>query len=287
MHSSVRSLRLGERRDSELWRQGGTLKSQARGQVPAGRLAQGGFPAPEAARGGLTWEVKGQRCSQVLHPHPRKVPRRGRDLLTATALSRLGCLEPWAQALRSCARGVLSSPQPGHRPSRWGPPAPEPSPWASASRVPPSAPGRQPPQAPLAVFSVFVGALSLFFSLPARFVLLASLYFSFSYFFFFFLTVTKRPWCALGGPRLWAVSTENKQTCGQGAYWVLNPSLPTFLCCLCTPALPCLLSTGCSSLYPSWSYLKELFFGSHGREKSLLLSIIKLQLKWQSYLQGH
>ena len=160
--------------------------------------------------------------------------------------------------------------------------------WASASRVPPPCPGRQPPQAPLAVFSIFVGALSLFFSLPARFVLLASLYFSFSYFFFFFLNrVTKRPRCALGGPRLWAVSSENKQTCGQGAYWVLNPSVPTFLCSLSTRALPCLLGTGCSSLYLSWLYLKEFSLGPMVGKKSLLLSIIKLQLKWQSYLEGH
>lgn len=120
-------------------------------------------------------------------------------------------------------------------------------------------PGRQPPQAPLAAFSMLELCLyfSLFlpdlFSLPLFFILIL---------FFFFLTDTKRPRCALGGPRLWAVSTENKQTCGSGAYWVLNPSLPAFLCSLCTPALPCLLSTGCSSLYLSWLHLKELFFGS-------------------------
>ena len=98
-------------------------------------------------------------------------------------------------------------------------------------------------------------------------------------FFFFFKTVTKLPWCALGGPRLWAVSTENKQTYGQGAYLVLNPSLPTFLCCLCTPDLPCLLSTGCSSLYLSWSYLKELFFGSHGRKKKPTSVCYKVAVK--------
>ena len=114
------------------------------------------------------------------------------------------------------------------------------------------------------------------------------LFFILILFFFFFLNrVTKRPRCALGGPRLWAVSSENKQTCGQGAYWVLNPSVPTFLCSLSTRALPCLLGTGCSSLYLSWLYLKEFSLGPMVGKKSLLLSITKLQLKWQSYLEGH
>lgn len=63
----MRTPRLGEGRDFvRALMAGRDLKGQTRGQVP-------GVPASEAARGGLTWEVKGQR-SQVLHPHPRKVP---------------------------------------------------------------------------------------------------------------------------------------------------------------------------------------------------------------------
>lgn len=170
---------------------GRDFKKSGQRTGPAGRLAQGGFPAPEAARGGLTWEVKGQCCSQVLHPHPRKVPRRGRDLLTATALSRLGCLEPWAQALHSgCALFTAARPPPLPLGS---PPLPRRVLGLQPAESLPLPPGCQPPQAPLAVFSIFDGALSQFFSLPARCVLLASLCFSFSYFFFFFKTVTKLP----------------------------------------------------------------------------------------------